>query len=108
MGLMRECKSVARAYAVDMRVAYLLWAAALCCAAASAQVSGNQSLTGKYYFRHLLLSADAAANVTEARCGSGIITFDGKGAYTATGILLVNVTNSPLSFSGTYAVSPGG
>jgi uncharacterized protein (TIGR03437 family) len=55
-----------------------------------------------------LLSGDASANVTDVRCGSGTITFDGKGAYTATGILLVNVTSVPLNASGAYIVSPGG
>ena len=91
-----------------MRVAYLGWAAALLCAAASGQVSSNQSLKGKYNFRHLLISADTSANVTDVRAGSGTITFDGKGSYTATGILLLNVTTSPLSATGGYTVSPGG
>jgi uncharacterized protein (TIGR03437 family) len=91
-----------------MRLAYLWWTAALVCVAASGQVSGNQSLNEKYYFRHLVLSADASANVTDVRCGAGTITFDGKGTYTATGILLVNATTAPLNASGVYAVNPGG
>ena len=91
-----------------MRLAYLFFASALLCTVANGQVSGNQSLKGKYNFRHLLLSADASANVTDLRTGSGVITFDGSGGYTATGILLVNVTTSPLNVTGTYAVSPGG
>ena len=99
---------VARNYTVDMRVAYLGWTAALLSIAASGQISGNQSLNGKYYFRHLLLSADASANVTEARCGSGTITFDGKGGYTTTGIVLVNATSTLLNAVGAYTVSPGG
>ena len=91
-----------------MRVAYLGWAAALVCVAAAGQVSSNQSLSGKYYFRHLLLSADASANVTDVRCGSGTITFDGKGGYSATGILLINATSAPLNAAGAYTVNPGG
>jgi uncharacterized protein (TIGR03437 family) len=95
-----------------MRLAYPCFVSgfvsALLCVMARGEVSGNQSLKGKYNFRHLLLSADASANVTEIRTGSGVITFDGTGGYTATGILLVNVTAAPLSASGSYAVNPGG
>jgi uncharacterized protein (TIGR03437 family) len=91
-----------------MRLAYLCWAAALLCVATTGQVSGNQSLNGKYYFRHLLLSADASANVTDVRCGSGTITFDGKGGYTSTGVVLVNTISSPLNTVGAYTVNPGG
>lgn len=91
-----------------MRVAYFGWAAALVCVAANGQVSSNQSLNGKYYFRHLLLSADASANVTDVRCGAGTITFDPKGTYNATGILLVNATSAALNATGAYTVSPGG
>jgi uncharacterized protein (TIGR03437 family) len=75
---------------------------------ANGQVSSNQSLKGKYNFRHLLLSADVSANVTDVRTGAGVITFDGSGGYTATGVLLVNATTAPLSATGSYAVSPGG
>lgn len=89
-------------------LAYLYFASALLCTVANAQISSNQSLKGKYNFRHLLASADASANVTDLRTGSGTITFDGNGGYTATGIVLVNVSTSPLNASGTYAVSPGG
>ncbi len=91
-----------------MRLAYLYFASALLCTVASGQVSSNQSLKGKYNFRHLLISADTSANLTDLRTGSGTITFDGNGSYTATGILLLNVTTSPLSATGGYAVSPGG
>ena len=91
-----------------MRLAYLGFVSALFCAVTHGQVSGNQSLKGKYNFRHLLLSADSSANVTDVRTGSGVITFDGTGAYTATGILLVNATTAPLSATGSYAVIPGG
>lgn len=72
------------------------------------QVSSNQSLNGKFYFRHLLLSADSSANVSDVRSGAGTIAFDGKGSYTATGILLDNATSSPLSATGSYTVNPGG
>lgn len=82
---------------------------ALLCAVASGQVSSNKSLNGKYYFRHLLLTTDGTSNITEVRGASGTIMFDGNGAYTASGQLLVNATAPvALSASGTYMVSPGG
>ncbi len=77
--------------------------------AASAQVSDNSSLNGKYYFRHVLLIADAAANVSETRTGFGTLSFDGKGGFTVTGQQLVG-TSAPVNLSGTgtYTVKPGG
>ena len=77
--------------------------------AAIAQVSTNASLTGKYFFRQVMLITDGTANVTGTYSGSGTITFDGKGTFTATGQMLVGTTPSAaLSASGTYTVNPGG
>src|SRR5579883_1313122 len=77
--------------------------------AASAQVSDNTSLTGKYYFRHVLLSTDGTANVTDTRTAFGTITFDGKGAFTITGQQLIGTTSAAnLSTTGTYTVKGGG
>jgi uncharacterized protein (TIGR03437 family) len=78
-------------------------------ATAPAQVAGNSSLNGRYYFRHLLLVADASANVTETRTGFGTLTFDGNGGYTVAGQQLVG-TSPPaaLGGAGTYTVKPGG
>src|ERR1700687_4903466 len=71
------------------------------------QVSSNQSLSGKYYYRQVLLVTDA--NVTDTRSGTGTLTFDGNGNFTISGQQLIG-TGAPvaLSGSGTYAVKPGG
>jgi uncharacterized protein (TIGR03437 family) len=77
--------------------------------AAFAQVSDNTSLTGKYYFRQVLLVTDGTANVTDTRTGLGTLTFDGKGNFTISGQQLVGTTApASLSGSGTYTVKPGG
>jgi uncharacterized protein (TIGR03437 family) len=76
---------------------------------ALADVAGNASLTGKYYFRHVLLVADGSANVSDTRTGFGTLTFDGNGNYTVAGQQLVGTSSpSALTGSGTYAVKPGG
>lgn len=75
------------------------------------QVSNNQSLNGKYFFRQVLLVTDGsvAANVSNTYSAEGTITFDGKGGYSLAGQQLVGVLPpAALSFSGTYAVNPGG
>ena len=55
--------------------------AAILTATASAQVSTNASLTGKYSFREVLLITDGTATVTTTTSGSGTLTFDGNGTY---------------------------
>ncbi len=77
--------------------------------AACGQVSDNSSITGKYFFRHVFLVADTAANVTDTRTGFGTITFDGKGGFTFTGQQLVGINPvANLTGSGVYTVKPGG
>jgi uncharacterized protein (TIGR03437 family) len=78
--------------------------------AAFGQVSSNASLTGKYYFRQVLLITDGTAQVTSMRSGAGTLTFDGKGGFTITNGQQLSGTASatPLSGSGTYLVKPGG
>jgi uncharacterized protein (TIGR03437 family) len=74
-----------------------------------AQVSGNSSLSGKYYFRQVMLVADATASVTDTRTATGILTFDGNGNVTISGDQLIGTAaSSPLSSTGVYAVKPGG
>jgi uncharacterized protein (TIGR03437 family) len=74
-----------------------------------AQVSNNQSLNGKYYFRYLSLTTDGTANITQVRGASGVMTFDGAGSYAATGqSLSAAAATQSLSVSGTYTVKPGG
>jgi hypothetical protein len=74
------------------------------------QVSTNQSLSGKYSFRQVLLVTDGTATVTDTRTGTGTITFDGAGNFTVTGQQLIG-TAGPAALSvssGTYTVKPGG
>jgi uncharacterized protein (TIGR03437 family) len=75
------------------------------------QVSTNQSLSGKYVFREVLLTTDGstAPNVTNTLSGEGTIAFDGNGNYSVSGQQLVGTgTAIALSVTGTYSVSPGG
>jgi len=78
-------------------------------ALAPAQVSSNASLTGGYYFRHVLLTTDGGSGVTDTRTSAGSLNFDGKGGFTYLGQQLVK-TAPPVALagSGTYAVKPGG
>ena len=78
-------------------------------ATAAAQVAGNASLSGRYYFRQVLLVADGSANVSDTRTGFGTLTFDGNGNYTVEGQQLVGAAApAALAGSGTYTVKPGG
>ncbi|MBZ5600755.1 MAG: hypothetical protein LAO79_00445 [Acidobacteriia bacterium] len=77
--------------------------------AASAQVSDNASLSGKYYFRHVLLITDGTANITDTRTGFGTLVFDGKGGFSIAGQQLVGGSApANLTGSGIYSVKPGG
>ncbi len=92
-----------------MGIKYVPLLAALCMVA-SGQVSSNQSLTGKYSFRQILMVTDGTANVTDTRTGNGTITFAGNGTFTVTGQQLVG-TAAPAVLAvtgGTYTVLPGG
>lgn len=76
-----------------------------------AQISTNQSLNGKYYFREVMLVTDGSTspNVTNTMSGAGTITFDGNGNYTVAGQQLVGMTPAAsLISTGTYTVSAGG
>src|SRR5580692_8207751 len=76
---------------------------------ATAQVSNNASLTGKYYFRQVLLITDGTANVTDTRSAFGSLSFDGKGGMTISGQQLIGTTPAAtLGGNGTYTVKPGG
>ncbi|MEO8370344.1 MAG: hypothetical protein ABI806_14260, partial [Candidatus Solibacter sp.] len=70
----------------------------------SAQTLSNQSLSGKYYFRHLSLGTDGVnpGSLTDTRTLTGTITFDGNGRYAFTGQLLTGVS-APVAQSGTGA-----
>ncbi len=83
----------------------------LIAASAVAQVSTNQSLNGKYFFRQVMLVTDGsgAPNVTNTVSGEGTITFDGNGGFAVSGQQISGTSAAvALTGSGTYAVSPGG
>ncbi len=75
------------------------------------QISTNQSLNGKYFFREVLLGTDGSAtpNVNTAISGEGTITFDGNGNFAVTGQQISGLAAAAsLTVNGTYVVSPGG
>ncbi len=83
----------------------LLWTVSL----AMAQVSGNASLSGRYFFRQVLFATDAAGTVTDTRSATGTLTFDANGGFTITGQQLLGAAvPAVLSGNGTYLVKPGG
>ena len=78
---------------------------------ADAQTLNNQSLSGKYYFRHLSLGTDGVhpGSLPDPRTLTGTLIFDGKGGYSFTGQQLTGV-GAPVSQSGSgsYAMDAGG
>jgi len=63
----------------------------------------NSSLTGKYFFRHLMILSG------EYRTAYGEITFNGSGAYTLTGSQVIAAgAPAPLTGTGTYTVRSTG
>lgn len=83
----------------------------LIAASAMAQVSTNQSLNGKYFFRQVMLTTDGstAPNVTNTVSGEGTITFDGNGNFAVSGQQISGTSAAvALTVSGTYTVNPGG
>src|ERR1700736_2807146 len=94
-----------------MKLQYLLGMVAAAALSAFAQVSNNQSLNGKYYFRQVLLVTDgtASTNITNTISGSGTLTFDGNGNFTIAGQQLAGTAGATsLTGNGTYTVKPGG
>lgn len=89
----------------------MTFAGLLCAVQMSAQVLNNQSLSGKYYFRHLSLGTDGTSpsSLTDPRTLTGLITFDGNGGYTYTGQQLTGI-NAPVSQTGkgNYSMDAGG
>src|ERR1035437_2267155 len=76
-----------------------------------AQTLSNQSLSGKYYFRHLSLGTDGVnpGSLPDPRTLMGAITFDGSGHYSYIGQQLTGI-NAAVSQtgSGAYSLDPGG
>ena len=76
---------------------------------ASAQILGNQSLTGKYFFRHVSLGLDGSGNLTDPRSLLGAMTFDGNGGYSYIGQQVVGAAAATAQAnSGKYSVDPAG
>ena len=76
-----------------------------------AQTLSNQSLSGKYYFRHLSLGTDGVnpGNLPDPRTLMGTITFDGTGHYSYIGQQLMGITAAvSQTGSGAYSLDPGG
>jgi uncharacterized protein (TIGR03437 family) len=73
---------------------------------AVAQTLDNSSLTGKYYFVHLLVSVSPTGAVTNTRNLGGSITFDGMGGYTFGGRLGSGV-NAPADSAGVGVYTVG-
>ena len=83
--------------------------ASLTAASISAQTLTNQSLNGKYFFRHVSLTTDSSGNLTDARSLIGAMTFDGAGNYSYTGQQVIgNSAVAPADNSGKYSVDPAG
>jgi uncharacterized protein (TIGR03437 family) len=80
-------------------------------AALPAQTLSNQTLNGKYFFRHVSLGTDGASvtNLSDSRSIAGTITFDGKGGFTFTGQQLNGTAAAAAQTgSGAYSVDAGG
>jgi uncharacterized protein (TIGR03437 family) len=76
---------------------------------ASAQTLSNQSLTGKYFFRHVSLGLDGSGNLTDPRSLMGTMTFDGNGSYSYSGQQVAGAAAAASQTgSGKYSVDPAG
>ena len=82
----------------------LLWPAI-----ATAQMVGDESLSGDYHFVHLLVSVSLDQTVTDARNLGGTITFDGAGSFTYSGRLGSGAgAPAPSMGAGVYSVQSNG
>src|SRR5205807_2037157 len=75
------------------------------------QTLNNQTLNGKYFFRHVSLgmNGNAAGAISDPRSLLGTITFDGAGKYTYTGQQITGTGSaSAATGSGVYSVDAGG
>ena len=73
------------------------------------QTYSNQTLSGKYWFRHLLFSTDTSENITDIRSLWGAMHFDGAGNYSFNGQSAAGSSaTAPASGSGTYSMTAAG
>ena len=95
---------------IHLKTSWLLLIAAGA-VAAEGQISTNQSLSGKYFFRQVMLQTDGTTspNVTNTTSGEGSITFDANGGFAVSGQQISGTAAAAsLTGNGTYSVSPGG
>ena len=77
--------------------------------AMAGQTYSNQTLNGKYWFRHLLFHTDTSENITDIRSLWGAMQFDGGGNYTFTGQSAAGAAAAiAAGGSGTYSMTPAG
>ncbi|MDQ6707818.1 MAG: hypothetical protein M3Z85_17810, partial [Acidobacteriota bacterium] len=83
---------------------------ALCAPAETwAQTMDNKALTGKYFFRELLIASDARGSVTDSRSLLGTITFNAAGQYSMSAQQALGAAPpTAVTGTGTYSVAPGG
>ena len=85
------------------------WIPLLLAASLNAQVLDNHNLTGKYYFRHIMLTTDALGNISDARSLLGAMVFDGAGHFTYTSQQAIGLAvATPQNGNGSYTMSPAG
>jgi uncharacterized protein (TIGR03437 family) len=73
------------------------------------QTATNQSLSGKFFFRHVSLLTDSTGNLTDPRSLQGTLNFDGAGNYSFTGQQVIgNNAAANQTGSGKYSVDPAG
>src|SRR5579872_7236723 len=73
------------------------------------QTYSNQTLSGKYWFRHLLFRTDTSDNLTDIRSLWGAMQFDGAGNYSFNGQSAAGASAAvAASGSGTYSMTTAG
>jgi uncharacterized protein (TIGR03437 family) len=90
-------------------VAWAVFSLVLLTASIHAQVPGNASLKGKYWFRYVQTTADASGNLSQAMSLLGSLTFDGLSAFTySASQTLGPSTTAQVTGSGTFSVASNG
>ena len=76
---------------------------------APAQTIDNSTLSGKYFFRHLMLTATGSNTIGSSKTLTGSITFDGAGSFSFQGQQVVGA-NAPaaLAGNGKYSIGSSG
>ncbi len=76
---------------------------------AHAQLPGNGSLNGKYWFRYVQITTDSTGNLSQAMSLLGSLTFNGSGTFSYSASQTVGAsTTGSVTGSGTYSVASNG